>query len=249
MSPGFTQNLTPVREPSLKDLLDLYKKQTLLNLNCHHIGTIQAFNADNQTVQVTINYKKTFFQFQPETQTYESILIDYPLIADCPLVVHGGGLAHITFPVAEGDQCILLFNDRDIDNWFAGSTSNPNKTPRLHAFTDCIALIGPNNLNTVIANYDPVRALITNGTVMNGINPVTNKLTLTNGTSLNDLLQQLCTQLENLTTQIAAITVTAVSPAAPIPTNISGIPVNAVAITTIGTNISGIASNIALLIE
>lgn len=246
-NPTINQNVTPVREPSLKDLLDLYQKQTLLNLNCHHLGTIQSFDAVNQTVQVTINYKKTYFQFQSTTQAYVSVLNDYPLLAECPLVIIGGGLARITFPVAVGDQCILLFNDRDIDNWYKGSTTSANQTPRLHAFSDCIALIGPNNLNTVIANYDAVRAIITNGTVKNGINPVTNKLTLTNGTSLNDLLQQLCTQLENLTMQLSLLTVTGVTPGTPL--EISGIPVNATAITAIGTNITAIASNIALLIE
>jgi Phage protein Gp138 N-terminal domain len=246
---GYTQNIAPVREPNLKDLLDLYKKQTLLNLNCHHLGTIQSFNSTNQTVSVTINYTKTFFQFQAETQTYESINVNYPIIAECPLIVHGGGLARITFPVAQGDQCLLLFNDRDIDNWFNGSLTSPNNTPRLHSFTDCIALIGPNNMNTIITDYDTTRALITNGTVMNGINPVTNKLTLTNGTSLNTLLQNLCTQIENLCTQLAELTVTAVTPAAPMPGNVSGIPVNASAITTIGNNISSVASDIAMLIE
>lgn len=247
MTTGFSQNLTPVREPTLKDLLDLNNKELLLNLNCHHIGTIQAFNSTNQTVQVTINYTKTFFQFQAETQTYESVNVNYPIIAECPLIVHGGGLAHITFPVAPGDQCILFFNDRDIDNWFNGSLTSPNKTPRLHSFTDCVALVGPNNLNTIIANYDATRALITNGTVKNGINPVTNKLTLTNGTSLNTLLQNLCTQLENLTTALAALTVTGVTPGTPLQT--SGIPTNAATFTTIGSNISSIATNISTLIE
>lgn len=178
-------------------------------------------------------------------------LVDYPIIADCPVIVLGGGTCHITFPISKGDQCILMFNDRDIDNWYSGSTTSANQSPRLHSFSDAVALIGPNNLNTVIENYDAIRAIITNGTVKNGINPQTNKLTLTNGTSLNTLLQNLCTQLENLTTAISAITVIpGTFNVASVPvTGISGIPVNSVAITTIGTNITSIASNIAQLIE
>src|SRR6185437_13545712 len=207
-NPTINQNINPVREPNLKDVLDLYQKQTMLNLNCHHLGTIQSFDSKKQTVQVTINYKRTYFKFEGQNSKYVSNLVDYPIIADCPLIVLGGGTTRITFPVKKGDQCILLFNDRDIDNWFQGATTSANQTPRLHAFSDAIALIVPNNLNTVISNYEAVRSLITNGTVKNGINPQTNKLTLTNGTSLNDLLQNLCTQLENLTTQLAALTVT-----------------------------------------
>jgi len=249
-TPTINQNLNPVRQPELKDVLDLYQKQTLLNLSCHHLGTIQSFDSSNQTAIITINYKRTYFK-QTDNNQYVSFLEDYPILYDCPVVILGGGTARITFPVSQGDQCLVLFNDRDIDNWFNGSTTSPNQTPRLHSFADAIALIGPNNKNTAIKNYDSVRAIITNGTVKNGINPQTNKLTLTNGTSLNTLLQNLCTQLENLTTAIAAITVSSGTfnvASAPV-TGVSGIPVNAVIITTIGTNISTIATEISQLIE
>lgn len=247
-APVINQNQTPVLEPTLKDLLDLYQKQTLLGFNCHHIGTIQSFDSEKQTAQVSINYKKTYFQFSGETQDTVPILIDYPIIADCPVIVLGGGPVRITFPIAQGDQCILLFNDRDIDNWYSGSTTSANSTPRLHAFTDAIVLVGPNNLNTVIDSYDAVRALITNGAVKNGVNPTNNKLTLENEeNSLNDLLQDLCTQLQNLITQLATLTVTGVTPGGPL--QVSGIPFNAVAITAIGTNIAVIATDIASLIE
>lgn len=248
---SINQNLVPVRNPTLKDLLDLYQKQTLLGFNCHHLATIQSFNATTQTVQATINYKKTYFNFVGAKQTYEPQLTDYPLVADCPVIVLGGGTTHITFPIAKGDQCILLFNDRDIDNWYNGSTTSPNQTPRLHAFADCLALIGPNNLNTVIASYDTVRAIITNGTTKIGINPSSNKITLTNGTTLNSLLQNLCTQLQNLTTAIAQITVlpgTFNVAAVPV-AGVSGLPVNASSITMIGSNISNIATNISNLLE
>lgn len=244
---SFNQNLSPIKDPTLKDLLDLYQKQTLLNLNCMHLGTIQSFDATQQTVQVSINYKKTSFQFNEVNFTNDPVLSDYPLTIEAPLVVLGGGLARITFPVAQGDQCLLLFNDRDIDNWFAGSLTSPNNTARLHSFADGIALIGPNNLSTIISDYDAVRALITNGTVKNGINPVTNKLTLTNGTSLNTLLQNLCTQLEDLTTALAVLTVTGVTPGPP--SDLSGVPSNAATFVSIGAQITTIATDIGLLIE
>lgn len=245
MTNVINQNLTPVRDPGLKDLLDLYQQQTLLDLNCHHLATIQSFDVTTQTAQVTINYKKTFFKTDPNSNEYSSYLVDYPLISDVPVVILGGGTVRITFPIAKGDQCILLFNDRDIDNWYNGSTTSANATPRLHAFTDCVALIGPNNLSTVISDYDAVRALITNGTVKLGINPQNNKLVLTNGTSLNDLLQDLCTQLQDLTTALAALTVTGVVPAG----GTSGPPTNAAQITLIGTEIQTIATQIGTLIE
>jgi len=223
--PIINQNLSTNLEPTLRDLLDLYQKQTLLNLNCHHLGTIQSFDSSKQTAQVTINYTHTYFKIDPDSQKFIPYNVEYPIIADCPVVVIGGGTARITFPISKGDQCILLFNDRDIDTWFSsGATTAPNQTPSLHSFSDAIALVGPNNLSTLIQSYDSVRALITNGTVKNGINPQNNKLTLTNGTnSLNDLLQDLCTNIESLCNQLAILTVTGVQPASVSPGNVSNI--------------------------
>lgn len=243
--PTINLNLTANREPTLKDLLDLHAQQINLDMNCHHLATIQSFDATTQTATVTLNYTKTLFKIDESTGEYVSYLQSYPAIADCPVIVLGGGPVRITFPITAGDQCLLLFNDRDIDNWFAGSLNSPVATPSLHAFTDAIALIGPNNVGNFVASYDAVRALITNGTVMVGINPTNNKVALTNGTSLGTLLSNLCTQLNDLTTALAALTVTGVTTGP----GISGVPANAAAITSIGTQISSISTQLGLLLE
>lgn len=148
------QNLIP-EEPSLKDLLDLYRKDILLNLNCHHIGTVQTFNPLNQTATATINYKKTFFNFDSATQTYVPQLVDYPILIDVPVIALGGGDGALTFPISGGDECLVLFNDRDLDNWFAGGGSGGAvATPRLHSFSDGLILVGIRSLANVIPNYN-----------------------------------------------------------------------------------------------
>lgn len=243
-------NLTTVKDPDLKDLLDLYQKQILLGFNCHHVATVQSFDSAAQTITATVNYKRTRFEIT-STGQYVSFLEDYPLIADCPVVTLNGNKSWLNMPIAQGDQCILMFNDRDLDNWHAGSSSSPNATPRLHAYGDAIALVGPNSQSTVLA-YDAVRVMLTNGTAKNGINPSNNKLVLTNGTSLNDLLQQLCTKLESLCTKIQAITVmpgTFNIPAIGVVVGISGMPINSADFAMLSTDISSIATNIGSLIE
>lgn len=134
------QNQIP-NEPELKDLLALHKKSIFLGLNCHAVATVQSFNATNQTANATINYKRTYFQ--PDVNgVYQPVLKDYPQLVDCPVMFLGGGGAALTFPVAQGDECLVLFNDRDLDNWFAGSSNSPVATPRLHSFSDAIILVG-----------------------------------------------------------------------------------------------------------
>lgn len=272
--PNIQQNIFNIRNPTLKDLLDYHQRQIMLTFNAHHLATIQAFDEASQTVTASINYKKTYFKFIESTQVYEPYLVDYPLLLEVPVIILGGGSTHITFPITVGDQCLLLFNDRDIDNWFGGSTSSANSTPRLHAFADAIALIGPNNLiqdvggtkKTKIDQYDKVRALITNQHAKIGINPTTNKITLQNDdNSLKTLLTNLCTQLQDLNTAIKAITVNpgtfsvtlvqgpgpadTVGPGNVLVLGISTVPNNQVAFTNISNQIGQISTQLAGLLE
>lgn len=146
------QNRIP-NEPSLKDLLDQLKKDVFLNFNAHHIVKIQSFNTLTQTATATINYKKTFLM--PNVAgVYVPRQVDYPTLLDCPVVVLGGGGGSLTFPITTGDDGIALFNDRDINNWFSGSSSSPVASNRLHAFSDAVILVGLRNLSSLIESYD-----------------------------------------------------------------------------------------------
>ncbi len=146
------QNLIP-NDPDLSFTLSMHRKGIFLDLNCHHVGTIQSFDATNQTAKVTINYKRTYFR--PNTAgIVMPELRDYPVIADAPVMFLGGGGYSMTFPVSAGDECLVMFNDRDIDAWFAGSSSSPNQTARLHSFADAVALVGIRSLPNVISDFD-----------------------------------------------------------------------------------------------
>jgi hypothetical protein len=81
------------------------------------------------------------------------ILKEYPLLIKCPVFHLYGGSAYMTFPIVAGDNCILLFNDREIDNWFvAGGVQAPTAL-RAHDISDAIALVGIRNLQNSIVNY------------------------------------------------------------------------------------------------
>lgn len=231
-------------EPELKDLLDLHKKDIMLSLSSHHIATIQSFNAVNQTASATINYKKTFFERNPVTKVYAPVLVDYPQLIDCPVVVLGGGESSLTFPIAAGDECLVLFNDRDMDNWFQGASGGAVATSRLHSFSDAIILVGVNSLQNSLVAYDTVRAVLSNGNAMVGVGPSLIKIA-NNITTLNTLLQTLVTDIQTLITQTAAITVTGVTSGG----GVSGPPVNAAAIAAVSSSLSTLATQISGLLE
>lgn len=139
-------------DPTLMDLLNLQKKQILLAMNCHALATIQSFDKDAQTVTATINYKKSFLQAGADG-TYSPVLVDYPILIDIPIIMLFGGMAKLTFPIQAGDTCLVLFNDRDMDNWFQSGQIGGVASGRLHSFSDGIALVGLRSQANVFDSY------------------------------------------------------------------------------------------------
>jgi len=229
--------------PGLKDLLDLAKKDIFLNFNCHAIGVVKSFNSALQTIQATILYKKSVLQAN-EMGVISTVFVDYPVLIDVPVIIMRGGAFSLTFPISVGDEVLILFNDRDIDNWFQSGANTPVASGRLHAFADGLALIGPRSKPNALGTYDMTHALLSNGSTQVGVSAT--QVRIANSLyTLNGLLQQLVTQIEALVTATAAITVTNVQSGS----STSGPPSNASTITSIGTQLSTIATHIGALLE
>ena len=225
---------------SLKDLLDTYKRDLLLSLNCHAVGIVQAFDPAKQSAQVTVAYKKTFMRADPLTGKYTPVAKDYPPLIDVPVIFPGG----LTFPVKKGDSCTLLFIDRDMDNWVYAGQSTPPETPRLHSFTDAVALMGLRPFSGALSDFDNDRVALTweGGKVGVGGNKV---LIENTANTLNDLLQELIDEIKDLALQCSLLTVTGVATGG----SVSGVPANAAVITAIRTQIIATATKIEGLLE
>ena len=130
-------------EPTLASLLDLFKGNVMMEMNCHQVGEIVSFDSSTQTAEVRIKMLKM----------QNGVIKDFPILIDCPCVVLGGGEGRVTFPIKQGDSCLVLFNDRDIDNWYAGGQKMLPRTERKHSFSDAIALVGVRNLQNKITDY------------------------------------------------------------------------------------------------
>lgn len=188
-------------EFTLKDLLDITARDVMLSLNCHAIGTVQGFTSTaQQTVKVSINYKKTVLGSDGNPSA-----IDYPILAEVPLVILGGGQSFLTFPIQTGDQCLVFFNDRDIDNWFAGTNGVPLASNRLHSFTDAIALIGPRSMLNALVSYDTDRVVLSKG-ITGGTIKLGTKVQIKNATSdLATVIKGLIDVIEGLMTIPAVV--------------------------------------------
>lgn len=185
-------------DPDLGDLLNLHRKEIFLALNCHAVATVQSFDPETLTITATVNYQKTFFQ-RDSQGIYNPVLQDYPILADVPVIVLGGGNAHLTMPIQKGDQCLILFNDRDLDNWFKGALTGAVATSRMHSFSDGLALVGLHAMANPISNYSAERAELRNGDANVSVGP--EKIKVINAdTDLKTILDDLVDKIKAITT-------------------------------------------------
>lgn len=120
-------------DPSLKNVLDRFEAYLLRKLNCVKLGKIKTFYADKQTADIQID--------------------DYPLISGVPVSFICGANFSIQVPVEEGDDCIVLFCDGDLDNWVEGKGYIPAFSQDRHGLNGAVALLGIKNILTKVENY------------------------------------------------------------------------------------------------
>lgn len=70
--------------------------------------------------------------------TFESL----PILPHCPLQFPRGGGFSLTFPVSEGDECLLVFSCRSLDEWWQYGKGGPSYDLRMHDLSDAIAIVG-----------------------------------------------------------------------------------------------------------
>jgi len=129
--------LGPTSEINLTTILDRIKRETMYAINCVMIGTIESYNTLTNMASISINFKRAMSTGD---------VMDYPKLEDCPVFILSGSDASISMPIVKGDQCLVLFNDRNIDNWYIdGSVTTPADT-RCHSIADGIVLVGIRSL-------------------------------------------------------------------------------------------------------
>lgn len=124
------------------------KKDILYSLNCHRIGIIQSFNSTNQTATIKLVDKRVLPSY--ESTQYQ----EFSVLVDCPVYIHSGGGGWINQPIQEGDECLVLFNDRNIDLWFSNGNIQPPENARSHSLQDGLAIVGFHSQLKKIGNFN-----------------------------------------------------------------------------------------------
>ncbi len=131
-------------------------------------GIIQAYDATTQTATV-----------QPAVQGVvtapdgSTSLVSLPVVTDVPVQFPSGGGFALTFPVAAGDECLLIFASRGIDAWHAlGGVQQPTGS-RKHALSDAFAMLGFRSLPRALGAVSTTAVQLRNaaGTALVEIQP------------------------------------------------------------------------------
>lgn len=104
---------------------------------CALPGIIQSFNAVAMTVVV-----QPALRAKVRRPNGDIVSVVLPLLVDVPVVFQGGGGFTLTFPVAAGDECLVVFADRCIDAWWQSGGVQAPLEPRMHDLSDGFALVG-----------------------------------------------------------------------------------------------------------
>jgi hypothetical protein len=157
---NMSNGLPPIVPPDISALLALHKQDVFSSLNCHQLGTIKEFDAQTQTASISINFQRAVFNQQVPTNQLSNQptptrpnIVDYPVLVQCPIFVLTGGGSYLTMPIKQGDTCLVLFNDRDIDSWFLSGAVAPPASNRMHSLSDGMAIVGFRSLANVLNNY------------------------------------------------------------------------------------------------
>ncbi|EIL88522.1 putative bacteriophage protein [Rhodanobacter fulvus Jip2] len=100
-------------------------------------GVIVSFDPDTSLAQVQPAIKARITAPDGSTSTAARALL-----VDVPVCFPGGGGCTLTFPVTEGDECLLVFAARGIDAWLEYGGVQEAMPDHRHAMNDAFAFVG-----------------------------------------------------------------------------------------------------------
>lgn len=100
-------------------------------------GIVQSFDAEALTVVV-----QPAIQGKQMLEDGTTRAVNLPLLQDVPVVFPHAGGCSLTFPVKQGDECLVIFADRCIDAWWQLGGVQPQLCGRYHSLSDGFAILG-----------------------------------------------------------------------------------------------------------
>lgn len=100
-------------------------------------GIIETYDAERQVASVQPALQRPY-----RGPDGAAAMITLPLLLDCPVYFPSGGGVTLTFPIAKGDECLVVFASRCIDSWWQSGGIQPPAEFRMHDLSDGFAFVG-----------------------------------------------------------------------------------------------------------
>lgn len=130
-----------IRPAELQETLERVKDKSVANARTALPGVILSFDPDTVTCAVSLCSKSS--KPVPYEDISKTESMDFPLLVDLPVVFPRGGGVTLTFPLAEGDECLVVFSDRCIDFWWQNGGVQELVDWRSHDLSDAFVIPGP----------------------------------------------------------------------------------------------------------
>lgn len=78
--------------------------------------------------------------------------VNLPLLVDVPICFPRGGGYVLTFPIAAGDEVLIVFSSRCIDSWWQSGGVQKAAEFRMHDLSDGFAILAPTSQPKKVAN-------------------------------------------------------------------------------------------------
>lgn len=179
------------RRPTLSSVLSDSIRYVLNDFNVCMPGRIEKYDAVKQKADVKPLIQKQYLDGRTES---------LPIVVGVPVVFPGAGnRAKLNMSVLQqGDFVLMLFCDRNIDQWLSSGRDLPPSTRRQHDLTDAIAIAGLNPFSG-FDNPEPDVVGITYKDAKFRIQP-DGKVTIGNGvTELLDIIDRILLNIQLIT--------------------------------------------------
>lgn len=141
---------------TLNDRVQLFKnfeKNLMQKLRVASPATVTAVDYEKQTLKAQITLREYI----------NGQYLEIPELLDVPFFILGGGNYSFTFPIEEGDECLVIFGDSCIDSWWQnGDIQNPMDSRR-HDLSDGFAIVGFKSQKNKLEDYSEDSFQIRNG--------------------------------------------------------------------------------------
>lgn len=122
-------------DSNFTDILESFRQDIFYRFNAHRVGIVESIDTALKTASVRMVDRRTL-----DIDSGGKLLKEHSLLVDCPIIQFRSKLGGVTIPLKVGDTCLILFNDRDLDNWFETGVEQELNSARAHHLSDGVVL-------------------------------------------------------------------------------------------------------------